>query len=84
MAKILEDANGNKSSKRVFGAIGMGLFFVSSIGIAVYSVSTGNDVGVNATQLVTWVGVVSGSLLGIGVVEHLANGNRNNNNTSDR
>lgn len=67
--KLLQDSNGNTSSKRVFGAIGMGLFFVSAIGMGVYSIFTGNDLGNNASQLVTMVGVVSGSLLGIGVLE---------------
>lgn len=65
------DANGKESSKRFWGGIGMGLFFAASIGIAIYSVFTGNDVGNNASNLVSMVGIVSGSLLGIGVLERL-------------
>ena len=66
---LLKDESGNVSSKRVFGAIGIGFFFLLGGGIALYSVFTGNDVGTNAGQLVTMIGIISGSLLGIGVVE---------------
>jgi hypothetical protein len=69
MNEVLKDSKGKASSKRLFGTIGLTLFFLASIGIAVYSVFTGNDVGPQAAGLVNGVGYVSGALLGIGVFE---------------
>jgi hypothetical protein len=69
MNEVLKDSKGKASSKRLFGTIGLTLFFLASIGIAVYSVFTGNDVGPQAAGLVNGVGYVSGALLGVGVFE---------------
>ena len=69
--KLLEDSKGNQSSKRLWGSIGMGLYFLASVFLAGYSVYTGNDVGVQAAGLVNGIGVVSAALLGIGVLEGL-------------
>lgn len=69
---VLKDARGNVSSKRVFGAIGFVSCMVTSIVLTIISVRSGNDVGSNAAGLLTTMTVVSGSLLGIGVVEHFA------------
>jgi len=68
---MLKDSGGDTSSKRVMGTIGMACFLASAIGIAIYSVFTGNDIGSNAVGLITSVGIVSGGLLGVGVLEGL-------------
>lgn len=68
---MLQDSAGNTSSKRVMGTIGMGIFILASVGIAFYSVSTGNTVDPGAVTLINGVGYVSGGLLGVGVIEGL-------------
>lgn len=73
---LLKDCNGHVSSKRVFGAIGLVAFFATSIILSAISVKTGNDVGSNASGLLTTMAVVSGSLLGVGVVEQFAKGGK--------
>ncbi len=73
---LLKDSTGNTSSKRVFGAIGLVAFFAISIVLSIHSVKTGNDVGSNASGLLTTMAVVSGSLLGVGVVEKFATGGK--------
>ncbi len=72
--KLLQDAHGNTSSKRVFGAIGLGLYFAIGSIIAIYSVYTGNDIGTNATTLLNGFGLTGAALLGAGVIEHFAKG----------
>jgi hypothetical protein len=74
MSNLLKDANGNESSKRVFGAIGISLFYIMSGIIAFYSVYTGNDIGVNAVNLISGVGYTGTALLLGGVIEHFAKG----------
>ncbi len=69
---LFKDSNGNVSSKRIFGAIGLIAFFVVSIALAILSIKTGTDVGANASGLLTTMAVVSGSLIGIGVVENFS------------
>lgn len=69
MSDLMKDSKGKASTKRLFGTIGLSLFFLASIGIAVYSVFTGNDIGPQAAGLVNGIGYVSGGLLGIGVLE---------------
>ncbi len=73
---LLKDCNGHVSSKRVFGAMGLTAFFVTSIVLAVGTVRTGGDVGTNASSLLTTMAVVSGGLLGVGVVENFGNKSR--------
>jgi uncharacterized membrane protein len=72
MGDRLKDSAGKSSSKRFWGSIGMGLFFATAVSVAINSVITGNDIGENAVSLINFVGIVSGSLLGIGVVERFA------------
>lgn len=67
--KWFEDTEGNTSGKRIFGAVAMIIFIVISAIISVYSVYTANDIGTNAAGLLTSVGWVGGTLLGIGVAE---------------
>lgn len=69
MNKWYHDTEGNVSGKRIFGAISMSIFIVISAFISIYSVYTANDIGVNAAGLLTSVGWVGGTLLGIGVAE---------------
>ena len=68
--KLLQDVNGNTSSKRIFGAIGISLYYAMSSVIAIYSVYTGNDIGVNAVNLVSGIGYTGTALLLGGIVEH--------------
>jgi hypothetical protein len=72
--KLLQDSHGNTSSKRVFGAIGLALYFVIGSVVAVYTVYTGNDVGSNAVNLLNGFGLTGTALLGAGVIEHFAKG----------
>ncbi len=66
---LFKDAYGNVSSKRIFGAIGLTAFFITSIILAIGTVQNGGDVGAHASNLLTTMAVVSGGLLGVGVVE---------------
>ena len=70
--KLLEDSKGNASSKRLFGAIGLILYYGLGSFVSVLSVYTGNDIGANAVTLLNGIGITGASLLGIGVVEHFA------------
>ncbi len=74
---LFKDAYGHVSSKRVFGAIGLTAFFVISIILAVGTVRNGGDVGAHASSLLTTMAVVSGGLLGVGVVENFGVKGRN-------
>lgn len=70
--KLLQDSYGNASSKRLFGVIGVGLYYIMGAFISGYSVYTGNDIGANAVTLLNGMGITGASLLGIGVVEGFA------------
>ncbi len=72
--KLLQDSKGNTSSKRVFGAIALILYFVIGSAISLYTVYTGNDIGVNAVSILNGFGLTGSALLGIGVAEHFAQG----------
>lgn len=67
--KWFQDTEGNTSGKRVFGGIAMVIFILAAVGISVYSVSSGNDIGSNSAGLLNSVGWVGCTLLGIGVAE---------------
>lgn len=71
MKKMLQDSNGNTSSKRVMGTIGMVAYLFSSILIVFYSVYSGGEISANAVSMLNGVGIVSGGLLGVGVFEGL-------------
>ncbi len=73
---LFKDANGNVSSKRIFGAIGLVAYSATSIAMAIISVKSGTDIGSSAAGLLTTMAVVSGSLLGIGVVENFSKGRK--------
>lgn len=70
--EAMTDSNGKGSGKRVFGGIGMSFYLIATTAISVFSVYTGNDIGVNASRLLTSMGISCASLLGIGVVEGFA------------
>jgi len=69
--KWYQDSDGNTSGKRIFGAVGFSLYILTGIGLSVFSVYTGNDLGVNVAGILGGIGMTSGGLLGIGVVEKL-------------
>ena len=69
--KMLEDANGNKSSKRIIGTVALCLFFLIVSVTAGLSVAKGSDIGSNARDLVVSMGAIGGGLLGAGVFEKL-------------
>lgn len=67
--KFLEDSNGNKSSKRLWGSIllGMGIIFAATLFI--YSLRTGAKDAATALGIIN-IFLISGSgLLGIGAFE---------------
>ena len=70
--KLLQDSDGNASSKRVAGFILLGLYAVIGSIVAVYSVYTGNDIGGNAVTLLNGFGLTGGGLLASSVVEKFA------------
>ena len=77
---LLYDRHGNKSSKRVFGAVGLVFYYILVGLISAFSVYTGNDIGVNVTGLVNGLGLISGGLLGVGVAEGISDAIRNRSN----
>jgi len=72
LSGVMRDTRGKGSGKRVFGGIGFSIYLLIGAGIAVFSVWTGNDIGTNAAIIFNGIGITSGSLLGIGVVEGFA------------
>ena len=70
--KWYKDSNGNTSSKRIFGAIGFGLYiFIRLVILPVYSIYSGNDIGNNASSGIDTAGALSAGLLGFGVLENI-------------
>jgi len=70
--KWYQDSNGNTSSKRIFGAIGFGLYLIIRlIVLPVYSIYSGNDIGSNASNGIDTAGMLSAGLLGFGVLENV-------------
>ena len=69
MSKLLEDSNGNLSSKRVAGYICGGIGLAGLVAVGVVSIfRTIEDPG-TALESFKTVLIVGGSLLGIGVAE---------------
>lgn len=69
--KWYQDKDGNTSSKRIFGAIGFGLYLVIRlIVLPIYSIRTGLDIGNNVSGGIDAAGGFSAGLLGFGVLEN--------------
>ena len=73
MNKILEDQNGNKSSKRIAGFIisGIGLALLLTVGIvSIFKLIADPSTAMEAGKTIL---IVGGSLLGVSVFEFLGN-----------
>ncbi|NCB49886.1 MAG: hypothetical protein EOM53_04335 [Alphaproteobacteria bacterium] len=66
---FLEDANGNKSSKRLWGSIVLGIGILFSIVLFIYSLSKGAADAATALGIINMFLISGGGLLGIGVFE---------------
>lgn len=71
MNKWYQDSSGNTSGKRIFGAIGFSLYLLVGLAAALFSIYSGNDIGGNAADILTGIGITSAGLMGIGVIEKL-------------
>lgn len=71
--KILEDKNGNKSSKRLMGFICMGTGLTMAVGVTlIYLIATlkGNEIDITQLRMVfTAIFTAGSALLGIGTFE---------------
>lgn len=70
--KLLQDNDGNTSSKRVLGVIALGLYLIIGSIVSIYTVNTGNDIGANAVTLLNGFGLTGATLLSVGVAEKFA------------
>lgn len=66
---FLQDANGNKSSKRLWGSIVLGTGILFSVVLFIYSLSKGAADAATALGIINMFLISGGSLLGIGVFE---------------
>lgn len=66
---FLEDANGNKSSKRLWGSIVLGIGILFSVVLFIYSLSKGAADAATALGIINMFLISGGGLLGIGVFE---------------
>lgn len=66
---FLEDANGNKSSKRLWGSIVLGIGILFSVVLFIYSLSKGAADASTALGIINMFLISGGGLLGIGVFE---------------
>ena len=67
---FLEDANGNKSSKRLWGSIVLGTGILFSVVLFIYSLSKGAADAATALGIINMFLISGGGLLGIGVFEN--------------
>ncbi len=67
--KFLEDANGNKSSKRLWGSIILTVGIVGSAVLFYYSLHIGAKDAATALGIINMFLIAGSSLLGIGVFE---------------
>jgi hypothetical protein len=67
--KFLQDSKGNKSSKRLWGSILLGLGIIFSIILFAYSLYQGAADAPTALGIINMFLIAGGSLLGIGVFE---------------
>ncbi len=71
---FLEDAKGNKSSKRLWGSIILGTWILFSVVLFVYSLSKGAADAATALGIINMFLISGGGLLGIGVFEKTIKG----------
>ena len=69
MSKLLEDNNGNASSKRLFGAVLLGSGLLFSAVLFGFSLFTGASDAHTAVSVINMLLISGGGLLGIGVFE---------------
>jgi len=69
MSDYLQDANGNKSSKRLWGSILLTLGIVASAILFYYSLLIGSKDAATALGVINIFLIAGSSLLGIGVFE---------------
>lgn len=71
---FLEDAKGNKSSKRLWGSIILGTGILFSVVLFFYSLSKGAADAATALGIINMFLISGGGLLGIGVFEKAIKG----------
>ncbi len=69
MKAILEDSKGNRSSKRIFGAILITVALLCSITLFIISLLSGAPDANTAISVINMLLIAGGGLLGIGVFE---------------
>lgn len=69
MNKILEDKNGNSSSKRLAGFIVCGVGLVALLGLGIVSMFKTIEDPATAMEAFKTILIVGGGLLGVGVLE---------------
>ena len=70
--RLLQDSDGNESSKRVAGFILLALYACIGSVVAISSVYWGTDIGINAVSIINSFGYTGTALLASGVVEKFA------------
>ena len=71
--KFLEDSKGNKSSKRLWGSILLGMGIAFSVILFFYSLQNGAKDASTALGIINMFLISGSSLLGIGVFEKVIN-----------